>query len=539
MSEAILFEYPYNLFLMQRLEFVILTQDELEAKIMRIVEYEMVKQKEAWQNRVAQAIEAKKTPPKEPKVYWVRLSYAQVIGKLYKFDSAKVGAKHPLSLSKGTLRKAITSLIEKGFLFMRSKPGEEFGAPLYTLNRDLIQQAMRELPKDPFSVFFIGGGTNFEPGGEVQILNVPPTNFESGEVENLDLPLTEIEPPQVQNLEVFKDIDNNDSQEEKETKKEDSVVADATDTPNSPSLLSESDWLQEDLEETQPRIKAQSKYPPNEIESHLPIVPNGLQPTENDGHSQNSLGQEQAPHLQDIGAVTPLASTDVGTLLRNPLRDSPHDTQGVPSPLQGIVNNPGLNPNKQPPHPDKTDTNVTQASLIPQVPISTVEEWTLAHDQYVEKLRSEWKAASKDAKQWYGNKWDNYKNRFLGEWKKTHPKPIELQPMSPEAKIILDCWRSLFKRQSPITPSDIKGAEMLVESKPICEELAACRQWMFDTEDPNRPWYRKKGLGLLDVAKDFGKWQSTLDAARTKQEPPLAKAPTRTKTRAEWKDIPV
>src|SRR5438477_7651362 len=49
MNETTLFDYPYRLFLMERLEFVLLCQDELEAKVLRIVEYEMLKAKEVWQ----------------------------------------------------------------------------------------------------------------------------------------------------------------------------------------------------------------------------------------------------------------------------------------------------------------------------------------------------------------------------------------------------------------------------------------------------------------------------------------------------------
>ncbi|GCF10886.1 hypothetical protein [Dictyobacter arantiisoli] len=169
MSDAIIFNYPYNLFLMERLEFVLITQDDLEAKIMRLVEYEMIKKKEKWQAEVTNAIEAKIAPSEEPKEYWCQLSHAQIIGKLYKFDAAKVGGKHPLSISKATIRKALNNIVEKGWLLTRTAPDDEFGAPQYTLNRQAIQTAMNELPKDPFSLFYLektplkifeGGGQN-------------------------------------------------------------------------------------------------------------------------------------------------------------------------------------------------------------------------------------------------------------------------------------------------------------------------------------------------------------------------------------------
>src|SRR5258708_18168230 len=90
MSEASIFEYPYNVFLKERLEFVVICQDHLEASIMRIVEYEMIKRKEAWQDKVTLAAEAKKAPPKAPKEYWARLSQGQIIAMLYLYDSAKL-----------------------------------------------------------------------------------------------------------------------------------------------------------------------------------------------------------------------------------------------------------------------------------------------------------------------------------------------------------------------------------------------------------------------------------------------------------------
>ncbi len=147
MSEAVIFEFPYNLFLKERLEFVVICQDELEAKIMRVIEYEMIKLKEAWQAKCELATEAKKPLPREPRDYWVRLSHSMIIARLYRFDSAwfkrekgkkeqgeekQKEDKHPLLLSKSTLRNAINSLITKGFLVMRSKPGDEYGAPIYT-----------------------------------------------------------------------------------------------------------------------------------------------------------------------------------------------------------------------------------------------------------------------------------------------------------------------------------------------------------------------------------------------------------------------
>jgi hypothetical protein len=218
MSDAIIFNYPYNLFLMERLEFVLLAQDDLEAKIMRLVEYEMIKKKEKWQAKVTEAIDAKKAAPEEPSEYWCQLSHAQIIGKLYKFDTTKVGAKHPLSISKATIRKALNNIIEKGWLLTRTAPDDEFGAPQYTLNRQTIQAAMNLLPKDPFSLFyldktplrifkggdqnnsgapseFLGGGDQNNSGGDLKIFedlkDSSKDSFKDGNKESSYLPTGE------------------------------------------------------------------------------------------------------------------------------------------------------------------------------------------------------------------------------------------------------------------------------------------------------------------------------------------------------------
>ena len=187
MSETSIFNFPYGTFLMERLEFVLITGDELEAKILRVIEYEMIRAKQRWQEKVAFAIEAKKTPPAEPKEYWVRLSHTQIIAKLYKFDTAKVGgAKSPLSMSKTTLRRALNQLLDKKLIAMRSVDGDEFGATLYTLNRRAIQRVLDEMPKDldTFSIFYmapIQEGVSKKESGEFPKRKVGSFQFAEGE----------------------------------------------------------------------------------------------------------------------------------------------------------------------------------------------------------------------------------------------------------------------------------------------------------------------------------------------------------------------
>src|SRR5258707_2262630 len=253
MSEATIFEYPYNLFLKQRLEFVVICQDHLEASIMRIVEYEMIKRKEAWQDKVTLAAEAKKAPPKAPKEYWARLSQGQIIARLYLYDSAKLEKpededmeseawaeyrrKKALSISKSTLRKAIDRLIEKGFLLMCRKPGDEFGAPIYTLHRANVQKALKGLRTIPYTIFHAGGVSIFESGGESQNLEVPPAEFGSGDTQNLEVGVSEDESGESQNCEVNKDIDRYPSEIGQDNEESNAVPVETA----APTTLSQSD----------------------------------------------------------------------------------------------------------------------------------------------------------------------------------------------------------------------------------------------------------------------------------------------------------
>ena len=87
---------------------------------------------------------------------------------------------------------------------------------------------------------------------------------------------------------------------------------------------------------------------------------------------------------------------------------------------------------------------------------------------------------------------------------------------SPEASAIMDLWDSTFSRSQPRTPANCEAAAQLVASNPTAEELSTCRKWLFTTDDPKRPWFRKKGVALADVAKNFSNWQSLQDAAPRK-----------------------
>jgi hypothetical protein len=144
-SEVITF--PYGAFLKVRLEFVLLRNDELEARIMRIIESWMIWQKEHWEQECAEAASNSQSLPPEPD-YYVTLSYAQIVAQLlYKFNSSRKGEDKEViagnTISRSTLSKAMQSLIEDGYVLTRPHPD----ATQYKLNCPLIEQHMRLLPK--------------------------------------------------------------------------------------------------------------------------------------------------------------------------------------------------------------------------------------------------------------------------------------------------------------------------------------------------------------------------------------------------------
>src|SRR6266571_4435475 len=208
-NDAIM-RYPYGSFLMTRLDLILLRDDELQAQIMRILEYKMVRLREKWQDEIVKAIDKGLPPPPEPEHYWVTLSQGQIIAHLFRFNSAKAPKEKKNSISKGTVRKALNALIEDVYVLTRSQPGKEFQATQYTLNTKLIEEHMwTRLPKEPWSYLGYSGKGEFEAvspelGGELQILKLGRvTNFETGELQNVNLPLTNLESGELQNLKVL------------------------------------------------------------------------------------------------------------------------------------------------------------------------------------------------------------------------------------------------------------------------------------------------------------------------------------------------
>jgi len=201
MSDIEIMEFPYGAFLKVRLEFVLLRDNELEARIMRIIEGWMIDQKKAWMNECTQAASDGKPEPLEPD-YYVTLSYAQITAQLYMFNSSRKGKDKEVvegkknSIHRNTITKAMSALIEDNYVITRPNPdkSKEYEATQYTLNLPLIQEHMKLLPKTPMSYLGSNGRIDgiecpdfFKPPKEI-----PCTKFVHGskDAQKTDTPCT-------------------------------------------------------------------------------------------------------------------------------------------------------------------------------------------------------------------------------------------------------------------------------------------------------------------------------------------------------------
>jgi len=495
MSEAVIFEFPYNLFLKERLEFVVICQDELEAKIMRVIEYEMIKLKEAWQAKCELATEAKKPLPREPRDYWVRLSHSMIIARLYRFDSAwfkrekgkkeqgeekQKEDKHPLLLSKSTLRNAINSLITKGFLVMRSKPGDEYGAPIYTLHRVNVQKAMKALPANPYTIFHRGGVSNFGSGGEFQTLEVPVTEVET--------PSSKDANSQFQDLNITKDITTDSSQD---TFEEGETGASA---PMPPDVID----FEARKGDTASRLKA--------IASQKAIA------TQNDTPSHIAIDDTNEEDI-DVEATVKRPAIRIATATQELHMiggeiDATSDTQRDHDGDRVSVSR-GVSADL---HPRLDSGTPTVPQAQPQAQTSVIAP--------MQPVRGVIPGGAAVPPTLGGPRFTGNKTRAPGAKRGKNGTVTQVLPPIPlDALRIMDDWDSLFKAPVARTDKHIEAAVKLIPCHPSKADLKNCKGWLFTTDNPQRPWFRKKGVKLTDVAENYGAWQSVLPVPDEEESP--------------------
>lgn len=170
-----LLEFPFDAFLMIRLEYVQILRDELEAKLLRIIEkYVEQERKRIYQKMLNQA----GTAPTEtleipiPRDLWVPISYRLFMNDL--FDTVT---------SENTIKKALRRLAEKKIIFQRYEPQKKYDAPEYRLHIPVLQTLLNVL-KNP-------GYQSLIPSIIDTLKNLPPHEMTPSECQKL-IPSNEV-----------------------------------------------------------------------------------------------------------------------------------------------------------------------------------------------------------------------------------------------------------------------------------------------------------------------------------------------------------
>lgn len=91
---------------------------------------------------------------------------------------------------------------------------------------------------------------------------------------------------------------------------------------------------------------------------------------------------------------------------------------------------------------------------------------------------------------------------------------------------ILDDWEKVIGRPLSRNKRLMAAAEALVPTNPTREELEGCLKWLPTTDRPEKPWYKRHGIGLEDIVDKLDHYRSHL--ALSIEPAPLAdvKQPT-------------
>ena len=134
-----LLTFPFGSFFMLRLEYVLLTGNELEAKILRLIEKRMDDERrrryQAQMNKMPPGTKETTVVLDIPKNIWVPISHALFLYDLY-----------GLVQSENTLKRALSSLLKKQLILTRKGQGR-YAPTEYQLNLEKIAQEFAAMSK--------------------------------------------------------------------------------------------------------------------------------------------------------------------------------------------------------------------------------------------------------------------------------------------------------------------------------------------------------------------------------------------------------
>lgn len=129
-----LLKLPYGSYLMVRLDYKIICADELEAKIMRIIEMYMDDERKILYKQFLN--DPKNTIEPEATVEITKDVWPAISHRLFKNDL------YDQDMSENTLKRALKSLRKKNFILVRDKGLTRYEAPKYQINVDAVQEQL-------------------------------------------------------------------------------------------------------------------------------------------------------------------------------------------------------------------------------------------------------------------------------------------------------------------------------------------------------------------------------------------------------------
>jgi len=130
-------DFPFDAFLMVRLEYSLLFEDELEAKLLRIIERYVCEERSRIYRDTVNKHGSTQCVSDITRDIWVPISYALFMSDLYN----KV-------TSENTIKKALNSLIEKKIIFKRHERKKRYDPPEYKIHHSVLQMLLTLL-RDP------------------------------------------------------------------------------------------------------------------------------------------------------------------------------------------------------------------------------------------------------------------------------------------------------------------------------------------------------------------------------------------------------
>ena len=218
-------DYPYDSFLMLRLEFMLIFNDELTAKILRIIEKNVeTERKHIYRKTVNKMGSVPAEVVEITTDIWVSISYKTFMTDLF-------GTVN----SENTLKRAIKELEKMKVIFRRHEPKKKYDAPQYKIHQPVLQMLL--------SVLKMPGYQNLIPSIIDTLKNLPPQEMTPSECQFLipsDENLSTKSKSRVSNFDPTYNNSNNKDNDNKDTYGENVASANS----HAPTPLSLEDQLE-------------------------------------------------------------------------------------------------------------------------------------------------------------------------------------------------------------------------------------------------------------------------------------------------------